>query len=422
LWKIIKDNSIYLLVVFGIWLVLFPYIIWNRDNLYSWILRKTSPSSNSPRVMKGYLKKGDSLLASHFLDSSPDKEEKFLAEITPHLDKMHKACEYYRELGYKDEVYANPTWLSRIEDWTIDENQKKENELSRNKLPTTVHPGIYWKKNIEPVVNALSYYKKALNHSGPNYAPAKRIHLVSKAACRDNESILALSTYVYNTEKFIEENLIGKTQQEKISFQELDEISQMKKILYLMRKNKDFEEIFLDYQKAITALIYDTNFTKISPLESANLINRPLALLETSTDLGQIKRAKKLRMLRGKILYEASSKEKVHLTGALLDFEAASEYPSLDKYPNSEIPEIKSNIFEAKLYIARCYYKMGNYKESLSVLTKMLEETRSIDGREGKRVELGLLKQYHELRREVLIKLGRVKEADELDENNLPGL
>lgn len=423
MWKIIKDNSIYLLVVFLIWLVIFPFIIWNRDDMYSWVLRKTMPDGHDPKAMKNLIKKGDSLLTSHFLDTSPDKEEKFLSALDPHLGKMQKACDYYRDLGFNDDVYTNPTWISRTEEWTnTPGNSKKDDGFARKRLPPTIDPGTYWKNNIEPVVNALSYYKKALNHSGPNYSAAKRIHLVSRAACREQESILALTTYIYNTERFIEENAIGKSEAERNSFQELDEISQMKKILYLLRKNKEFEEVFLDYQKGITALIYDTNFTKIAPLESAHLINRPLALLETSNDLGQVKRAKKMRMLRGKILYEAARKEKVHLTGALLDFEAASEYPFLANYPNSEIPEIKSNIFEAKLYIARCYYRMGNYKETLVVLTKLLDEVRSIDGREGKRVEIGLLKEYHELRIETLVKLGRIREADELNEDSLPGL
>jgi tetratricopeptide (TPR) repeat protein len=423
LWKIIKDNSVYLLVVLGVWIILFPIIFWNRDDLYSWIHRKTTKQGYDPSRVKSFVKKGDSLLTSHFLDSSPDKEEKFVEQLAPHLEKMQRACEYYRELGTKDEIYKYPTWITRQEEWSTDLSGKAQQDaLMRKRLPATVDPGQYWRQNAEPVVNALSYYKRALQVSGPNYLPAKRIHMVALSACRDQESILGFTTYIYNTEKHIEKKAIGDNEKSRMIFQELDEISQMKKILYLLRYDKEFQDIFQDYQRAITSLIYDTNFTKISPLEAASLINRPLALLETSNDLGQIKKAKKMRMLRGKILFEAGTKERVHYSGALLDFEAASEYPSLASYPNNEIPEIKSNIFEAKLYTARCYYKMGQYKETFIILTKMLDDVRSIDGREGRKVELGLLKEYHELRRETLIKLGRVREADEIDENDLPGL
>ncbi|MCX7999194.1 MAG: hypothetical protein N3A69_09635, partial [Leptospiraceae bacterium] len=305
--------------------------------------------------------------------------------------------------------------------WTSEfTSSNPEESLAREKLPSTIEPAVYWKTHIEAVVNALSYYKKALHYSGPNYLAAQRIHFVSRAACKPEESIIALTTYVYNTEKYVEDTIINEDKSRKIVYQNLDSLSQMKMVLYFLRSNPQMKEIFPEYQKAITVLIYDTNFTKVSPLEAAELINRPLAFLETSSDIGQIKNAKKMRMIRGKILYEEGKKERVHLHGALLDFEAASEYPDLSKYPNHEVPEIKSNIFEAKLYIAKCHYQLKNYKETLNVLNNLLNDVRSIDGRESKKVELGLLKEFHELRKETLMKLGRVREADELYENDLP--
>lgn len=422
MWKIIKDNSVYWLTVLGIWLVCFPLIFTHRDEFYSWIVRKASPKSPNPKIMKDFVYKGDKILANHFLDSKPDRDnQKFLEALSPHIEKMKRACEYYRELGYKDEVFTNPTWLSRQQDWSSELQPKNwEESLSREKLPNPIDPASYWKKNIEPVFDALSYYKKALHYSGANFLAAQRIHFVSGAACKPEESIIALTTYIYNTEKYIEDTIIHEDKSRKLTYQNLDSLSQMKMILYYMRTSPKLKEIFPEYQRAITILIYDTNFTKASPLEAAELINRPLALIETSSDIGQIKSAKKMRMLRGKILFEEGKKERIHLSGALLDFEAASEYPDLSKYPNNEIPEIKSNIFEAKLYIAKCHYQLKNYREALNVLTHLLNEVRSIDGREGKRVELGLLKEFHELRRETLMKLGRVKEADELYETDLP--
>lgn len=422
LWKIIKDNSIYWLTVLGIWAICFPIIFIHKDDLYSWVVRKASPRSPNSKIMKDFVYKGDKILANHFLDSKPDKDnQKFLESIFPYIEKMKTVCAYYRNLGYKDEIFANPTWISKQYDWSFEfRSQNFEENLSREKLPTAIEPASYWKKNIEPVVNALSYYKKGMHYSGANFLAAQRIHFVAGAACKPEESIIALTTYIYNTEKYIEDTIIQEDKSRNLIYKNLDSLSQLKMILYFLKTHPSLHEVFHEYQRAITVLIYDTNFTRVSPLEAAELINRPLALIETSSDIGQIKNAKKMRMLRGKILFEEGKKEKIHFSGALLDFEAASEYPNLSKYPNNEIPEIKSNIFEAKLYIAKCHYQLKQYRETLTVLNHLLNDVRSIDGREGKRVELGLLKEFHELRRETLMKLGRVKEADELYETDLP--
>ena len=96
-------------------------------------------------------------------------------------------------------------------------------------------------------------------------------------------------------------------------------------------------------------------------------------------------------------------------------FTAAKEFDNLKEETPASMRLIASHIFQSNLMIAKCNFKLGKYKEALISLKSVENLLSNIDGRTGSRVEVNLLDDYKNTLRETFKKLGRIKEADEIE-------
>ncbi|MDX1957579.1 MAG: hypothetical protein SFU98_03345 [Leptospiraceae bacterium] len=410
--KILRDNAIYIFFLIVFWVITIPYVYGKQDLLFEWFSNLVSPTGYNPRVMKSFVKKGDSAISKHFLDRDEKDEKKFFEELSPYMERMKEACEFYEEVGTKDAVLNEPTWLDRNTRWKKEGTAgEKLDSFKRNPLSESVTPYEFWKANIEEILTALDYYKRALNYSGPEIKPARRIHLIAGAACRPAEVILAYSSYISSSENYVEAQ-VRKEMGVKTSG--LSEKQIQYAVWARIKSNKDLPELN-DFLKGITYLLTDTNFKTISPYEADKLYERILSFLQNTNDPGQQKNEREFRLKRGKLLYELAKSDSKYYTKALKQFEAAKEFDNLSVYTSKEIRPIMSHIFESKLYIARCHLRMKDFKTALHILQDMEVSLRSVDGRENFKPETDLLQDYHVLLREAFTGLGRIEEADQIE-------
>lgn len=416
--KILRDNAVFIFALFIFWGLCFPAVYYYRQSLYDWFVIKVSPSGYSPKVMNGFIKDGDRIISKLILDRREKDEKKFMDETDQFLKKMKLACEYYQEVSSRDEVLADPTWYEKNTVWTSDNSAfTKVDGVSRNGLGEGTVPKEFWKESIGEILSALDYYKRALNYAGPEITAAKRIHRTAPAACRNSDVIVAYSTYIYDSETYVENQIRKNTRKEE--FESYPEKQKLSLVLSEI-KRRAFEGSELpnlsEYMTGLTNLLMDTNIRTVSPLESVRLLERIIFVLGNSTDPGQIKNEKEFRMKRGKILYELGKKDPFHYHEAMEDFLAASDFDPAIKRESKNIGEIMGLIFEARLYTARCLLRLNRLKDALTVLEELKIKVASIDERENYRapVYFELLQDFKVLLRETLIGLGRKGEADEI--------
>ncbi|MCB1140862.1 MAG: hypothetical protein H7A24_07080 [Leptospiraceae bacterium] len=414
--KIIRENLKYILTVLIFWAFALPYIYSERDTLFEKYSLFVSPIGYRPKIMKKFMDKADKILANEFLDEKPANEEEWNRNVEPFLNRMQNVCEFYKKSGKRDEILKNPTWYEKNEQWSEDPSRLQPNGHNRSALPHTFDPGEKWKEHEESLLEALDYYKRALNYSGPEFLIAKRIQQVSAAVCRPEEAILAFSTFILNTETYAEKEIYknkdikkemrGKTEKQKFS-QVLAHIKSGKAPISTT-----------DYIEGLIKLLKDTGFEKISPKESDLIYEKILFFYTNTTDPRQRFHEKNFRLKRGILLFEMSQREPKYLDRALLEFSAAAASENMSEIQTDKNNFYNALVFEANLYRVRCFLQKGDNKLALTILQKMMNDIRKIDDRAGAPKQAiqdrNLLHDYHLLRRKTLIQLGRKMEADEI--------
>jgi len=450
--KILKDNLVYLLLLFLIWAIAFPIVISNRDSLFSWYAISMSPSGYSPKVARKFIEKGDKALDKNLDDAivSPrikeelEDEKKRPAILLSHLELMEEACDYYKKIAGKDEVLQYPSWLDRNTKWSSDRELSADGiGKSRGHLPTVLNPEEYWKKNVDSVLGALDYYKRALNYSGPEILAADKIRSVAKAVCRPEEIILAYTSYITVSDAYVEKILEEEDRQfakknqsffspilrlfgmagpaERKEMYGLNPL--MKRSIIWSQIRKNIKEgikggsgedpnlpLLSDYIRGLNILLLDTNIRNSSPKEADALYETILFFLQGTTDPGQQKNERFFRFKRGILLFNMGDYER-----AKEQFTAAKEFEDLKDESPVSMRLIASHIFQSNLMIAKCNFKLGNYKEALIALKSVENLLANVDGRNGGKIEIDLLTDYKNTLRETLKKLDRFKEADEIE-------
>lgn len=133
------------------------------------------PPGYDPKIAGEFIEKADSILQRKV--SYQD-----LGERTPDLEIMREACLYYYSLNERDTILYKPSWTDSMSIWRfkdsgMDERSdgKKLSFKSRSPITGSFNPKEYWKALSPNVLEALDYYKRALNFSGPDLNVPKKI-------------------------------------------------------------------------------------------------------------------------------------------------------------------------------------------------------------------------------------------------------
>jgi hypothetical protein len=415
--KIIRENLFFIVLVCIFWALTIPYVYSERDSLYVWYSLKVSNLGYQPKVLKKFQDKGDKILANLFDESVPKTNEEWFQKIGSHLDTYTQICNYSKELGEKDEILAYPTWFEKNEKWAVGESKIVPNNFNRNQLPNTIDPLSQWKDHHEQLLEALDYYKRGLNYSGPEFIIAKKIHKLGNAVCRSQEGILAYSTFIFNTENYAENEL----QKDKEFKREMRGKTEKQKFMHTLALIKSNKKPFIasDYIEGLNLLLKDTGFEKISPIESNTIYEKILYFFSGTLDINQRLKEKEFRLKRGKLLFSLKDNNKKFLDNALLEFSAVAALEQTDEIRKTPLNNYNAIVFEANLYRVRCFIEKEDYKKALKILTQINLDIRKIDDRSGKSeptkvTDRNLLQDYHLLHRKTLIKMGRKMEADEI--------
>lgn len=395
-----------------------------------------SPSGYSPKVMKKFLSKGDDILAKNLEDSiKSDRIEKELEDekkregiLIAHLEKMEAACDYYKVAGKKDDVLKNPTWLEQNKYWTSD-RELSANGLgsTRKQLPSVTNPDEYWKNNINAILGALDYYKRGLNYSGPEILAADKIRSVARAVCRPEEIIIAYTTYLNFSDAYVEE-ILDKEDEEILkknqSFfapilrlfglagprdrKEMYGLSPLMKktIVWKYIKENHNLPLLMDYIRGLNILLLDTKLRESSPYEADALYDTILFFLQGTEDPKQQLSERNFRFKRGILLFNMGEFE-----NAKRQFIGAKEPVDSKDESMTQIHLSTSHMFQSELMIAKCHFKQGKYKEALISLSSAQIHIANVEGK----LERNLLEDYKNTLRETYKKLGRIKEADEIE-------
>lgn len=427
--------------MFGIWLIFFPILFINRNELYNWYSLFISPKGYNPKVMKKFISQGDKLVDTSFEDSIQSDRIEELSENSKKreeltkdfLFKMEESCKFAKSIEKKDELLSEPNWLERNSDWSNDpEESKNAVGLSRKALPDFTYPENFWKKNIPKLLEALDYYKRALFYSGPEIDAADKIHKIAKSICKENESILAFSTYLNHSYSYVSD-IIDK---EDIEFQKknnsfwnklksffgsvnlterkdsygLTPLMRKTIILSYIKENHAYP-VLLDFLRGLNILLLDTNLRNMSPVESDELFETMLFFLAKTDDPIQIKNERFFRFKRGIHLFKMGDFFK-----ARDQFLASKEFLNLEEESPTSIRLILAHIFQAELMIAKCHFQIKDYKAAMNSLQNLESTLHNVDGRDGGRIDKELLKDYKKTKIETLKKLGRVRESEEMEE------
>ncbi|MCP5495583.1 MAG: hypothetical protein H7A23_13585 [Leptospiraceae bacterium] len=395
--KILKQNLKYMLLVLVIWGILFPLIIINRDQILVWYSLKVSRQHYNESSMNGFLKKGNSILHNS----------------NANLELMRDACDYYKNLNHVDPILYEPKWYDQAHRWQNPKDKESswfgsffgnESQNSKQQEPLLkyyVHPRDYWNGKEGDVLEALDYYKRALNYAGPNFEPVKKIEEVGWAVCRPREVVLAYSTFILNTEEYVEEKLA-------ISYPNDSEIIKTYRIISAI-KNGKFKEARRDfYEKGLIYLLLELKWANISPTEAENLYTKLIVITSNQKEVYN-----RFRKKRGLLRYKLGQEKKDNYKLAIEDFLAAREYPNMDEFKTKELNVYLNDIFESDLMIIKCYIELNQIEDAQKTLSVANSDIQKIF-EEGGILEASLQEDYKEIRRIILRKLGRTREADEI--------
>ncbi|MCE9501249.1 MAG: hypothetical protein K8R21_12250 [Leptospira sp.] len=383
--KLVKENLKFILVTVGIWIIAGPVIFIYKDRLYSRLAVWYSPPGYNAKVAHKFMSKGKSILEKKEVD----------------LGLMADSCRFHLGLNHKDAIFYQPTWLQENRNWTMGkEKERSQGGIGNQRapLPTPRDPKNYWSDNISETLEALDYFRRALNFSGPETDVPISIDTVAFAACRPSDAILAYSTYLINTEDFV----LGKIREKDPGIDSLSKKIQLTRF-WSQIKNNHFPDIVpaKEFIKIVSRANFFLELDVLSPGEADQLLEMMIFFA------GGGKEEKNIRMRRGRLLYKLGETNPSYYDRAIVEFKGAIDYSDLRKFSPIEIRQIQSSIFEGDLWIARCLFGKKDFEKTLKHLQSMQSDIHRIDGREGVKIETELLKEYNIMLKRVLRKLKR---------------
>ncbi|AVV80360.1 hypothetical protein [Leptospira santarosai] len=415
----IRENRRYVLFLLFVWVIAAVWILPNRYKLLSKVALMIQPPGYDPKIAGEFIEKADSILQRKV--SYQD-----LGERTPDLEIMREACLYYYSLSGRDTILYKPSWTDSMSIWRfkdsgMDERSdgKKLSFKSRSPITGSFNPKEYWKALSPNVLEALDYYKRALNFSGPDLNVPKKIEKVALAVCRPEEVLLAYADYVRNTEETVRFKMENTKRSR--SFFSCNQVenqpntltekqnqmriwSQIKSDSFVIDSERNLKVSANDFKKALNLLafgIYKTGLHSISPLEADGILEKLLFF----SDPGTVE-YDELLMKRGMLNYQLGKRDPSFLNKAIFYFSEVSRSNLLNK----------GSVFESKLMIARIEIRKDRLDSALSELQKLETDLYTID--KAYRVtgsgRSDLIEDRKKLLRYVLRKKGRYEEADEL--------
>ncbi|OCC29616.1 Uncharacterized protein GNX_1862 [Leptospira interrogans serovar Canicola] len=187
----IRENRKYILFLLFVWIIATAWILPNRYHLLNRLALIIQSPGYDPKTAKEFIKKGDSILAKEVTYQD-------LGERIPDLNVMREACLYYYSLSEIDRVLYKPSWTDSMSTWrfkTEEESEDKKNSTktqSRSPITGSFNPGDYWKVVAPNVLEALDYYKRALNFSGPDLNVPKKIEKNCPSSLSPRRSIVSI--------------------------------------------------------------------------------------------------------------------------------------------------------------------------------------------------------------------------------------
>ncbi|MDI7209137.1 hypothetical protein [Leptospira santarosai] len=415
----IRENRRYVLFLLFVWVIAAVWILPNRYKLLSKVALMIQPPGYDPKIAGEFIEKADSILQRKV--SYQD-----LGERTPDLEIMREACLYYYSLNERDTILYKPSWTDSMSIWRfkdsgMDERSdgKKLSFKSRSPITGSFNPKEYWKALSPNVLEALDYYKRALNFSGPDLNVPKKIEKVALAVCRPEEVLLAYADYVRNTEETVRFKMENTKRSR--SFFSCNQVenqpntltekqnqmriwSQIKSDSFVIDSERNLKVSANDFKKALNLLafgIYKTGLHSISPLEADGILEKLLFF----SDPGTVE-YDELLMKRGMLNYQLGKRDASFLNKAIFYFSEVSRSNLLNK----------GSVFESKLMIARIEIRKDRLDSALLELQKLETDLYTID--KAYRVtgsgRSDLIEDRKKLLRYVLRKKGRYEEADEL--------
>jgi len=447
--KLIRDNMVYILFVLIVWAITFPYIFFEKDEIFARLSHLWSPPGYNPKYVEILISKGD-----HFLEPKEKATLSKLKEILssnlepdlPPLDLkiMEEVCDYFASRNHKDQFLDPPTWYRKKEMLgTYADTEDRELVLSFD-------PKVYWLHYAEDALSALDYYKRALNFSGPDIRVPRRIETAAKITCRLSEILLAYTTHVYATEAFVEKEYLRKELAQysiplKPSFlrriwdwlrgkrssnrtlpqqSELTSKQIQLRVWDLIRSGKVKEIRQSEFIESLQKTLKNkgTSIQVSSPKEALNIYERLLFFVSNQNSPLEYRM---YRRERAGIYLEFAKENSEYFQLAIAEYSDAREIPNPRDIPPEIFPALLVENFSLELGIAHVYFRKKEYQETIRVLNQMESKLRNLDersaGGSGLAIEKeNLLKQYRQLKKTTLRKLNRFEEADEIPQYQDP--
>ncbi|EQA54269.1 hypothetical protein LEP1GSC052_1109 [Leptospira kmetyi serovar Malaysia str. Bejo-Iso9] len=405
----------------AVWVLAAAWILPNRYKLLSKLALMIQPPGYDPKTAGEFIEKGDSILQTEV--AYQDQGERI-----PDLNVMREACLYYYSLSERDSVLYRPSWTDSMSVWRFKESgmseesgEKKLSSKTKSRSPLTgsFNPGEYWRITSPNVLEALDFYKRALNFSGPDFSVPKKIEKTALAVCRPEEVLLAYADYIRNTEEAVRVAMekIKKPksffscgsddQPQNVLTEKQNQMrvwSQIKSNSFTIDSERNIKVNANDFKKALNLLafgIYRTGLNSISPLEADGILEKLLFF----SDPGTVE-YDELLMKRGLLNYQLGKRDPTFFNKAIFYFREAAKSDLLDK----------GSVFESRLMTVRSEIRKGQLDNALLELQQLETELYTID--KAYRVtgsgRSDLVEDRKKLLRYVLRKKGRYEEADEL--------
>ncbi|TGL65740.1 hypothetical protein [Leptospira sarikeiensis] len=221
MFSILREKKKLFLTLLFIWTLAAIYIYPRRFQILRSFALWLEPPVLNPSLSAKLQSKGDDLLS--------EKVEYRQIEHYLRTDQMSRACTRAFRLGKEgtDDIFRVPSWMeAKHQGWTMERlANPSETKFSTGEKP--VDPFEYWKEFYQTPLEALDYYKRALNYNpfdGYN-SPApiaslgkdkpeiagksllEKIRISSFASCRPEEAILAHFQSIQRIEELVFEKL-----------------------------------------------------------------------------------------------------------------------------------------------------------------------------------------------------------------------
>ncbi len=414
--QIFRENLKYILAVLLVWAITFPYILQNKDTILARLTLWFNQKDGYPnlRVAHKLIQKGDEIIAdrqekstgffSGLKDFAEDSDSGKVNGFPLDLMIMEKACLYYRSKEHVEEIFLEPSWLEKAKEWDTSAFHRKETYDS-NKVSLGPNPKGYWNLHIEAVLEALDYYKRALQFSGPDLEAAKKIESVAWAVCRPAEILLAYKTNMIETENFV----LNKLKSENKLPSKLTEKQQLT-ILLSVIKNNSFSEVNPNnYQESLLRQILLTGMKNFSPKEMDEVYERIIYFVAQSE-----KEYLKFVQRRGDLYFQLGKENKDYYKKAIYQYQIARNLDLASQDETVDLPLLLVHQFEANLSIAKCYFELGEFKTALKIVDELKLLLRNVDESSVGGKKIRIINDYYDTKRKVLRKLKRFEEADEI--------